>query len=108
MGVAGEDVRQLRAPASSALLSDVLQLLAEARQSPTDRLPELLDQVLPTVALDDRVVIVSLQNTDLQHSHRFDAAWQETRPRQVLSQALSVDVTASEFAELFSWEVAHV
>jgi hypothetical protein len=88
------------------LLNDALQLLAEARESTTDQLPELLLQALPTVALEDRIVIVSLQATDLQDSLRFDAAPKNTRLQQVLSQALTIDVTASDFADLFSWETA--
>ena len=51
-------------------------------------------------------MIVSLQAIDLRNSQRFDAAPKNTRLQQVLSHALTIDVTASEFADLFSWETA--
>ena len=60
LGVAGETVQQVRGPASSALLDDALELLAEVRPSAKDQLPELLHQVLPSAASEDRLTIVSL------------------------------------------------
>lgn len=106
LGVAGETVQQVRGPAGLLLRNEALQLLAEARESPTDQLPELLRQVLPAATLDDRVVIVSLQSADRFDAYRLESGPQAARERQVLEQAVSVDAAASDFMDLFGWESA--
>ena len=106
LGVAGETVQQVRGPAGPLVRNEALQLLAEARESPTDQLPELLRQVLPAATLDDRVVIVSLQSADRVDAYRLESDPQAARERQVLEQAVSVDAAASDFMDLFGWESA--
>jgi uncharacterized protein (DUF58 family) len=107
VGVAGETIQQVRGPASSALLDDALEMLAEVRPSTEDRLPELLQQILPSAASEDRLTIVSLRAMDLHDAERFPELPHETRPRQLLNKALTVDASADEFAQLFSWEAHH-
>ncbi len=106
LGVAGESVQQVRGPAGVLVRNEALQLLAEAQESATDQLPELLRQVLPAATLDDRVVVVSLQPAGRHDSSRFEAGPYAARERQILEQAVTIDATASDFADMFSWEAA--
>ena len=106
LGVAGETVQQVRGPAGPLVRNEALQLLAEARESPTDQLPELLRQVLPAATLDDRVVIVSLQSADRVRRVSPGIRSAGGAERQVLEQAVSVDAAASDFMDLFGWESA--
>ena len=106
LGVAGEGVQQVRGPAGGLVRNEALQLLAEARESASDQLPELLRQILPAATVDDRVVIVSLQPVGRHDLSRFEAGLMAARERQILEQAVTIDATASDFAELFSWEAA--
>ncbi len=103
LGIAGATAQQVRGPTSPAFVDDALQLLAEVRESSTDRLPELLELLLPSASTDDRVAIVSLRPST-QNITRFAELPSDTRQHKILQQAVCVDTSASNFGELFSWE----
>jgi uncharacterized protein (DUF58 family) len=100
LAVAGQTSRLLHGAASSALLNDALELLAEATATRDDPLPRQLPEVLMGASPGDRLLIITVRATDPLDDRRF-AAVPEGKPRASLQQAVVVNVRSDQFAQLF-------
>ncbi|MBX3411671.1 MAG: DUF58 domain-containing protein [Pirellulales bacterium] len=87
--------------ASSALLDDILESLALAEATPTDRLPESLGAALATVRPGRSVILISTRPVDLADTERFVEIWEDPRRRATLSRILTVDASSAQLAEYF-------
>jgi hypothetical protein len=103
LAIAGQSPRMVRGAASSALLGDVLELLAEAARSAEDVLPGMLPEALAGTSLGDRVIVISTQPIDLSNVLRFPATADQNERRTVLRDAICLDVSRPSFAQIFDW-----
>jgi uncharacterized protein (DUF58 family) len=106
LGVGGFQVRFVRGFASNAVVHEALEVLAEAETTSDDRMPEILDKGMNSVAADDRVFIVATTPLDLRDTTRFAAIWRDRQKRNVLSKAICIDVTGHSFGDFFSFDDA--
>jgi uncharacterized protein (DUF58 family) len=104
LGVAGQSARLLRGTASSALLEDALEVLAEAAATSQDPLPELLPELLAGTSPGDRLIIVAARATDPLDPRRFPVALRQGRHHAHLQHSICVDVRQPQFADLFCWD----
>jgi uncharacterized protein (DUF58 family) len=103
LAIAGQSPCMVRGAASSALLGDVLELLAEAARSAEDVLPGMLPEALAGTSLGDRVIVISTQPIDLSNVLRFPATADQNERRTVLRDAICLDVSRPSFAQIFDW-----
>jgi uncharacterized protein (DUF58 family) len=103
MAIASQSPRLVRGAASSALLGDTLELLAEAMATPQDMLPNVLIEALSGTSPGDRVIIVSTRPIDLLDSHRFPGTSAGNVRRANLHEAICLDVSRANFVQLFDW-----
>jgi uncharacterized protein (DUF58 family) len=104
LAVAGSQTRLLRGSASSALLTDALELLADAAPTARDPLPELIRETLAATTGQDRLLIVALQPIDPHDLRRFPYAAPESIASTRLAKALCVDASTPQFDNLFGWD----
>ena len=101
LGIAGEDVELVGGVTSMGLLEECLEKLAVAQSSHTDRLPELLENVLSKGHPESRVVVISPRRTDLSDTQRFETIWQKPRERSALGRVVCLNVDSPEFRSCF-------
>lgn len=88
-------------PASTALMDDVMARLATSATSPSDRLPEALDQLLQDMRRGTQLLVVSPRAIDLEHGSRFQTVRKDGRLTKWLSKLKTVDTSSSLLEELF-------
>ena len=103
LGVAGREIEYVKGSASNALVQEALEILAEAQATSNDRLPEVIDNGLGAVTMDDRVVVVSAERVDLQDTNRFQAIWNDVQKRRALARTINVNVCDAEFDRWFTF-----
>jgi uncharacterized protein (DUF58 family) len=91
-------------PASPATMQGLMEQLATAEARPDNALPALLSCVLPRIAADTEVVLVSTQPVDLADSERFAAVWSDPLLRDRTRRILCIDTSSERLAEYFHAE----
>jgi hypothetical protein len=92
----------VRGAASSALLGDILELLAEATPPTHDVLPGMLDAALAGTSAGDRIIVVGTGSIDVHDRRRFPASPARGARRAKLHDAICLDVSQSSFRQVFS------
>jgi uncharacterized protein (DUF58 family) len=99
--IAGHLPRMVRGSASSALLGDVLELLAEATPPSQDVLPGMLADALAGTSAGDRVMIVATGPIDLNDRRRFPGTPARGARRAKLHESICLDVSHPSFRQVF-------
>ncbi len=91
----------LNGTSSPVFRHELMGQLAVVEPTRKDRLPEVLTEVLPKVAANTKVVVVSTRHLDLRDTDRFASIWTKTNLRRMLSEIVCVDTNSSEFSDWF-------
>jgi uncharacterized protein (DUF58 family) len=104
LGVTGEDPQYVAGPVSVALLNETMEQLAVAGASDEDRLPALLDRVLPAVEPGTEVVLVSTRRVDLEDSGQLPPLWSTPARRRIARAIRPVNVSDGSLSQYFTLE----
>ncbi len=99
VGLAGRQQVLVRAPASMALVYNLLESLAVLEPTSADPLPALLASALENVRQGGNRVIVSTRPTQVTDVERFQAVWNDPAKRPWLSRFLCLDVSRADIAQ---------
>jgi uncharacterized protein (DUF58 family) len=102
VGVAGKHCRLLRGTASSALLNDVLEVMADANATDRSTLNQLIPDALAGTAVDDHVILLSLVPLPLHDSTVFPHLNQDHRRQSQLASAIAVAASEGALKHYFT------
>jgi hypothetical protein len=100
--VAGKHCRLLRGTASSALLNDVLEVMADANATDRSTLNQLIPDALAGTAVDDHVILLSLVPLPLHDSTVFPHLNQDHRRQSQLASAIAVAASEGALKHYFT------
>jgi uncharacterized protein (DUF58 family) len=104
LGVTGGQSEHVAGPVSVALLNEAMEQLAVADASEEDRLPALLDRVLPTVEPGTEMLLISTRKVDLEDRGQLPSLW-STPARRKIARAISpINVADESLSQYFSLE----
>lgn len=93
----------LRGPASAAMLREVMESFAVAEASPDDRLPAMLECLLPKIDRGTEVVLVTTRPVNLADPHYVETLGDPARPT-ALPQIHLVNTADPRLAQIFETE----
>jgi uncharacterized protein (DUF58 family) len=91
----------LGGPASSALLQDMMKILAVLESRSDDNLPALVDHVLNQIASGTEIILVSTRPVDLNDSAHFQSLFSDPNHRQMASHIRSIDASSNTLKQYF-------
>jgi len=101
LAVAGKTVELVEGQVSRKLLSDALRTLAVAEASPTDALPQLMDQVLRRFTDGAGVLVVRPGPAEVDDVARFSGGLSVPGAIAALRRVQWLDATSESFATLY-------
>jgi len=104
VGAAGRSIEAIKGIASTALLKEIMEMLAVAEPDFEDRLPELLNRAFSEVKNGAKTVLVSTRPIELNDTERFAAVWDDPRKRSAVTKAIAIDAGSDELSRFFFME----
>jgi uncharacterized protein (DUF58 family) len=101
LGLHNGETNCLGGPASPALLSDMMKLLAVLEPASDDHLPGLLGHVLAEVGAGTETIVVSTRAVDLADNKRFAAIYSDTAMHAAARNIRAIDASSNELEEYF-------
>jgi uncharacterized protein (DUF58 family) len=94
----------LGGPAGSALLQDMMKILAMLESRADDCLPPLLDHALNQAASGAEIILVTTRPVDLNDAAKFQSLFSDPHRRSVASRIRSIDTSNAELRNFFDVE----
>ncbi len=101
LGLYNGQTQCLGGPASSALLQDMMKMLAVLEPQNEDYLPGLLENVLGEIAPGTEIILISTRAADLSDSRRFTALCSDAAMNAAAGHIRSIDASSNELEEYF-------
>ncbi len=101
LGLYNGQTQCLGGPASSALLQDMMKMLAVVEPQSEDYLPALLENVLGEIALGTEIILISTRAADLSDSRRFIALCSDAAMHAAAGHIRCIDASSNELEEYF-------
>ncbi|HVA46047.1 MAG TPA: DUF58 domain-containing protein [Pirellulales bacterium] len=101
VAIAGRPGWLVDAPASAALLEEVMCQLASSEATSDDTLPQTLSNVFDRIRRGTQTLIVSTRTVDLDDERRFALLCHDGQRRKWLSRLKTVNSSDSSLSELF-------
>ena len=101
LAVAAREPRWNCGPTSLALTREVMESLAMAEASSSDRLPDALSKALEAARPGTNAILISTRPVDLGDTERFQRLWRNTRQRAWLGRMQSIDVAHTNLSDYF-------
>ena len=90
------------APASATFAQDILDRLAVAEATATDRLQAVLEQLVETSVPGARLIVFSARKIDIEARLATLPGNQNARQQATLARTVWIDVTSDDFASVFT------
>jgi uncharacterized protein (DUF58 family) len=90
--------------ATTALMQDMMKILAVLESHANDRLPEMLDHALNQIASGAEIILISTRPVDLNDAGRFQAVFADPHRRGIAARIRSIDTSSAELKNIFDVE----
>jgi uncharacterized protein (DUF58 family) len=101
LGIYNGQPHCLGGPASSALLQDIMKILAMVEPQSDYRLPDLLDLVFNKIAPGTEIIVVSTHPVNLSDESRFAGVWSDPARLASVGNIRLIDASSDELKEFF-------